>query len=135
MAAASISPAVNTSPYYAVQLRKFGAVALVTLIATIFATVYLMPFGNMLIVALESRDQLATTASGPVLPIEPITFTYAPGGTSCQSDQCPLYNVPQPDGTIKQWALVNAHRQNSDFIDPANPSAGLITWQGQWRTL
>ncbi|HLY27522.1 MAG TPA: carbohydrate ABC transporter permease [Aggregatilineales bacterium] len=135
MAAGTYSQAVNTSPYYSVQLRKFGAVALVSMIAIIFATVYLMPFGNMLIVALESRDQLATTASGVVLPVEPITYTYPPGGTSCQKDQCSIYNVPQADGTTKQWALVNAHRQNSDFIDPANPSAGLITWQGQWRTL
>jgi len=135
MATATYSKAINTSPYYGVQLRKFGAVAIITLIAIMFATAYLMPFGQMLIVALESHDQLATTASGPVLPMEPVNFTYTPGGTSCQADQCPLYNVPQPDGTIKQWALVNAHRQNSDFIDPANPGAGIFNWQGQWRTL
>ena len=41
------SPAVNTSPYYSVQLRKFGIIASVTLLALIVTVVFLLPFGNM----------------------------------------------------------------------------------------
>ena len=40
-----------------------------------------------------------------------------------------------PDGTTRELALVKKGRQQSDFIDPANPDAGTITWVGSWRTL
>ena len=32
-------------------------------------------------------------------------------------------------------ALVVKGRTTSQFVDPANPEAGLITWQGSWRAL
>jgi multiple sugar transport system permease protein len=35
----------------------------------------------------------------------------------------------------RSLALVKPGRQQSDFIDPANPDGGTITWQGSWRTL
>jgi len=127
------SKAVNTSPYYSVQLRKFAVISLVMLIAILFTLAYLSPFGNMVIVALESRDQLSTTASGPVLPLEPVTFKYT--GNSCPNDKCAIYKVPQTDGTFKQLALVTAGRKTSQFVDPANPSAGLVSWEGNWRGL
>ncbi len=127
MAEATYSKAVNTSPYYSVQLRRFGASALVMLLAVLFTLAYLLPFGNMVIVALQSRDQLSTTASGPVLPLEPVTYNY-------QGKNYPLYNVPLESGT-KTLALIKPGRQTSDFIDPANPDAGPISWKGNWRGL
>src|SRR5437868_1916501 len=111
MASATYSNAVNTSPHYSVQLRKFGVVAIVMMIASIFTLAYLLPFGNMIIVALESRDQLATTASGPVLPIEPSTFMY-------QGNPLLLYNVPLDNGTTKALAMLQPGRKTSQFIDP-----------------
>jgi multiple sugar transport system permease protein len=39
------------------------------------------------------------------------------------------------DGEIHQLALINKGRESSEFIDPANPEAGLIEWEGRWRTL
>ncbi|MHB8627498.1 MAG: carbohydrate ABC transporter permease [Aggregatilineales bacterium] len=136
MATATFSPAVNTAPHYGIQLRRFGVVSIVTLIALMITVAYLLPFGNMILISLNSYDELhSATKDSPVLPLASQYYTYAPGGQSCQIDQCPLYRVPQPDGSIKQLALVNAHRINSDFIDPANPAAGLISWKGNWRGL
>jgi multiple sugar transport system permease protein len=45
-----------------------------------------------------------------------------------------VYEVPTADG-VKQWALVNPFRKYSEFVDPANPAAGLIHWDGSWRSL
>jgi multiple sugar transport system permease protein len=38
-------------------------------------------------------------------------------------------------GTVRELALVKKGRTESQFADPANPGAGLTTWQGGWRTL
>ena len=40
-----------------------------------------------------------------------------------------------PDGVTRELALVRKGRRDSDFIDPANTGAGVINWQGSWRTL
>lgn len=46
-----------------------------------------------------------------------------------------MYDVPFEDGTVRQLALVQPGRRESQFLDPANPTAGLIAWQGNWRAL
>ena len=40
-----------------------------------------------------------------------------------------IYKVPI-NGTTRELALVTKGRTASDFIDPAKPDAGTITWQG-----
>jgi multiple sugar transport system permease protein len=45
-----------------------------------------------------------------------------------------VLNVPI-DGSVRQLALLQPGRSESTFIDPANPGAGPIVWQGSWRTL
>ena len=122
------SRTVNTSPWYSYQLRKFGAIAIVTLLTGIIAIAYLLPFGNMTTISLKSQDQLAGSADSPVLPVSPETFTY-------EGKDYPVYQVPTDDGVIHQWALVKKGRQSSQFVDPANADAGLIEWTGNWRTL
>ncbi len=121
------SRAINTSPYYSVQLRRFGLYAMITLIALIFTIAYLMPFGNMMLISLKTQDQMVTSANGPLLPVEPDYFNY-------EGKDYPIYNVPTDDG-VKQWVLVKKGRQVSQFIDPANPDAGPIDWEGNWRGL
>jgi multiple sugar transport system permease protein len=127
MAAITHSEAVNTAPHYSEQLKRFAVVGLLMLFTTILTLAFLLPFANMLIIAVKSPSQEATNASSPILPVEPQTFNY-------QGQDYPLYNVPLDSGT-KQLALVSPHRQNSDFVDPSNPSAGTLTWQGNWRIL
>ena len=78
MAAATptFSKAVNTSPYYSYQLRRFGLYAIMTMLAFIIATVFLLPFGNMALISVKTQDQMAASATGPIWPMEPEKFTY-----------------------------------------------------------
>ena len=39
------------------------------------------------------------------------------------------------DGEVKELAIVKPGRQQSEFVDPANPDAGVIVWEGNWRIL
>jgi multiple sugar transport system permease protein len=127
-AAARPNQAVNTSPFYAIQLKKFALVSIFTLFTILLLVVYLLPFGNMLSISIKSQDQLAGNIDLTVLPMSPVTFEY-------EGEVYDLYEVPTPDGAVHQWALVDKGRQSSGFIDPNNVEAGLITWEGSWRTL
>jgi multiple sugar transport system permease protein len=51
-----------------------------------------------------------------------------------QGEKYDVLLVPLETGT-RELALVKKGRQSSEFIDPANPDAGTITWEGSWRTL
>jgi multiple sugar transport system permease protein len=39
------------------------------------------------------------------------------------------------DGVVRELALVTPRRTEAWFIDPTNPEAGEIHWDGAWRTL
>jgi multiple sugar transport system permease protein len=36
---------------------------------------------------------------------------------------------------MQEWGLFKKGRTESQFLDPNNPAAGPITWEGSWRTL
>ena len=94
-------------------------------VATLIA--FLSPLAYSAILSLKTPSQM-TTPNSPVLPSDPATFTW-------QGETYPVYYVPMPDGTTRELALVRKGRADSDFVDPANPGAGTITWVGSWRTL
>ncbi|MCK6578678.1 MAG: carbohydrate ABC transporter permease [Anaerolineae bacterium] len=127
-ATSPVSPAVNTSPFYGMQLRKFTTRALVTLFACMMLGVYLLPFANMAMVALSTPEQLSQAANESVIPSRPITFTY-------EGEAYDVYIVPLEDGTTARYALIDPGRRNSDMIDINNPDAGVFEWEGNWRTL
>lgn len=122
------SPAVNTSPFYALQLRKFTLSSIVTLFACLALGVYLLPFANMVMVALSSQEQLSQAANESVIPSSPVTFEY-------NGESYDVYKVPMEDGSTAQWALIRPGRRSSEMLDINNPDAGVFTWQGNWRTL
>lgn len=128
MATATYSKAVNTSPFYSRQLRKFGAGSIVTLLALLFAMVYLLPFGNMALLSVKSQEQIVDSATGPIWPMEPALFNY-------EGKDYDVYSVPFPDGTTRDLALIDKGRASSEFMDPAAPDSGMIPWEGSWRTL
>ncbi len=68
-----------------------------------------------------------TDITAPLLPSQPERFSY--GGKDV-----PVVMVPLAEG-MKKLALVKAGRQSSVFIDPKDPTASEITWEGSWRTL
>ena len=114
----------NLSPAIFSHSRGLLLGATVTLLTIILLIGYLMPLAYMGLTSVKDTDQIMR---GDVLPLSPETFEY-------EGRSYDVYNVPLDDGTVP-LALVDAKRNSSQFVDPANPEAGLIEWQGRWRSL
>jgi len=95
---------------------------LMTGVTCLVAGIFLLPLVYALINSFNSPAQ-TEAASAPLLPAEPQIFRYA-------WREYPLYDVPMPSGDIKTLALANGGRRQSQFLDPEQPEAGLITWKG-----
>ncbi len=102
-----------------------GRVA-VTALGLLVVSIFLMPFLYMMMTSGKNQDQV-NDITGPIWPVLPRSFTY-------QGTAYPVVQVPTDQG-LKQWALVEKGREESGFVDPANPEAGIIKWTGRWRTL
>jgi multiple sugar transport system permease protein len=87
---------------------------------------FLSPLVHSLSVSLKTPQQISQ-ADAPIWPSDPRTFEY-------EGETYDVYYVPI-DGQIRELALVTPRRTRSEFVDPAAPEAGLIEWQGSWRTL
>jgi multiple sugar transport system permease protein len=112
--------------YLARSLRSFTARAGLTMLALVLLTAFLMPLGYMVATAFKDKAQISDP-NAPLLPSSPRTFVW-------EGQEYPVYRVPI-DGQTRELALVRRGRETSDFVDPADPGAGPITWQGRWRTL
>jgi multiple sugar transport system permease protein len=42
--------------------------------------------------------------------------------------------VPTDDGGTRRLAIVSAHREDSDVVDPDHPEQGIFNLKGRWRT-
>jgi multiple sugar transport system permease protein len=100
---------------------------LVTLLTIGILGLFLSPFLYMVFTSLKSPEQL-TTQGTPIYPAKPATFEY-------QGKALDVYKVPMPDGNTKELAMLKPGRTQSTFVDPQNPSAAPIVWQGAWRSL
>lgn len=109
------------------RLWEFTGTSMLTLLIWIFLIIFLSPLSYMVVTSLKSSDEFKDRTA-PLLPAERLTYQY--NGRTYQ-----MYKVPTPDGKVHNWALVEPKRQSSKFIDPAHPEAGLIDWQGSWRSL
>lgn len=111
-------------------LRKSTRVILARIVLTgLTLTVlglFLIPMIYGMTTAVKTDSQIAKTGA-PWWPANTRTFTY-------EGKAYDVYLVPI-DGTIRELALYRPGRQSSLFIDPENPAAGPIEWQGQWRQL
>jgi len=108
------------------KLWDFTGTALLNLFVFMFIFIYLSPLSFMVIASLTPSEQFLD-ANAPILPSEREKFTY-------EGRDLIVYNVPTADGE-KHWALYKATRLASQFVDPKNPEAGLIVWEGNWRSL
>jgi multiple sugar transport system permease protein len=106
--------------------RRYLGRASLTMFALVVISAYLLPLLYMVTTSLQQPGQ-STTAGSPVWPATPQTAEY-------QGQSYPVYAVPI-DGSVRSLALIEAGRESSVFIDPANPAAPPIVWQGRWRTL
>jgi multiple sugar transport system permease protein len=108
-------------------MQRFAAIAGISLLAVTIASAFLMPLAFMVATAFKDPGLLGTPGA-PWYPAVPETFLW-------EGTEYPVYDVPTPDGVVHAWALVEPHREDALFIDPANPEAGPIEWEGRWRTL
>jgi multiple sugar transport system permease protein len=97
-----------------------------TFFAVALVAAFLSPLVRALTISLKTSDQISQPNS-PVWPADPATFNY-------EGVDYELFRVPV-DGQTRELALFIRGRQESQFIDPANPGAAPITVQGSWRTL
>ena len=109
------------------QRRRLFNQAGVTLFALSVLTLWLMPLAYGAVTSLKSKEQISDP-SGPILPAKAQSYTF-------EGEDYDVYNVPFENGEVRSLALVKKGRQASEFIDPANPEAGLIEWEGVWRQL
>jgi multiple sugar transport system permease protein len=103
-----------------------GRSLLVTSLMVILLALFLSPLLRTLTLSLKSAEQI-TTIGAPIWPADPGTFEW-------EGETYDVYLVPI-DGTTRELALVDPGRQESGFIDPADPEGGIITWPGSWRAL
>ena len=87
---------------------------------------FLSPIIRSVLVSLRTPEQVGQLDS-PQWPATHAEFDY-------QGKTYDVYDVPI-NGTVEGLALVKKGRDSSQFVDPANAAAGLITWQGSWRSL
>jgi multiple sugar transport system permease protein len=106
----------------AARLRSF----VVTFFAVVVLAAFLSPMLRVVTTALKSSGQISE-AHAPLWPADPATFEW-------DGEDYDVYQVPI-DGAVRDLALVQKGRQESTFVDPANPAAGQITWPGSWRAL
>ncbi|MCB8987259.1 MAG: carbohydrate ABC transporter permease [Ardenticatenaceae bacterium] len=88
--------------------------------------VYLFPMVYMTATAFMESIQLRDR-NAPPYPSQQLQFVY-------EGKEYKIYNVPFGDET-RQLALITPGRTSSEFIDPQNPAAGPIQWEGNWRQL
>ena len=108
------------------KLWDFTGTALLNLFMFLFVLVYLSPLPFMVIASLTPQQQFMDSHA-PILPAKRVTITY-------EGKELDVLKVPTDDGE-KHWAMYKPGRKESLFIDPQNPDAGPIKWQGQWRQL
>jgi multiple sugar transport system permease protein len=108
------------------KVRNSITAALVTGLTLAILFVFLIPMAYGIVTALKTDAQFSQIGA-PLWPATEEQFEY-------EGKTYPVYNVPTDDG-IRDLALVVKGRQESQFIDPDNPEAGLITWEGSWRSL
>jgi multiple sugar transport system permease protein len=123
--AALAEPHARFFPRPAVVRQGAKSVTL-TFVVMVLLAAFLSPLLRVSMTALKTPEQI--TASGaPIWPGTPAKFMY-------RGEEFDIYRVPTESG-VQEWALIKKGRTESQFVDPANPNAGPVTWQGSWRTL
>lgn len=103
-----------------------------TLLTLALLIIFLMPLVYGLTTSLKTDAQMAFVNAPLLWPALPRTYTY-------EGEVYDVYKVPvvseSGQAEIHEWALVEKKRGESYFVDPANPDAGPIRWEGEWRQL
>ncbi|MBN2086412.1 MAG: carbohydrate ABC transporter permease [Anaerolineales bacterium] len=129
---------------------------LVTAFVTLLLILFLVPFLYMILTSLKTQAQFALQ-NAPIWPVAPPKYM-APDSlsgmftvsvnkvgafvdetidlTAFAGQSLDVYTVPMEDGSEQDLALVKGFQKGSIFIDPDNPGAGAIVWNGgSYRSL
>ncbi|HRN49914.1 MAG TPA: carbohydrate ABC transporter permease [Anaerolineales bacterium] len=98
---------------------------LMSLLGITVLLLFLAPLGYMALTSLKTINQIRDPYS-QFLPSSPVNYSY-------EGKEYPLLQVPTEDG-VRELALVKPGREQSEYVDPQNPEAGLFTVEGRWRT-
>lgn len=98
----------------------------ITGMALMVLFVFLIPMAYGIVTSLKTDSQFSKVGA-PLLPASERQYEF-------EEKTYDIYLVPIDD-EIRELALVKKGRQVSDFIDPENPDAGFIQWEGNWRGL
>jgi multiple sugar transport system permease protein len=108
------------------QLARRTRTLIMTLAMVAIAIAFLSPLAYSALTSLKTPEQI-TQPNSPAWPANPRTFEF-------EGESYDVFFVPI-DGAVRELALVKRGRQQSEFLDPANPAASPIVWDGSWRTL
>jgi multiple sugar transport system permease protein len=108
------------------QRRRLFTQFALTFVALAILSVWLMPLAYGGVTSLKTKEQISDITS-QILPAVAQTFEY-------EGVTYDVFTVPFEDGD-RTLALVRKGRTDSSFIDPDDPEAGLIEWEGRWRQL
>jgi multiple sugar transport system permease protein len=106
-------------------VREISSNAGVTLLGLLALLLFLMPLGYMLSTAFKLDSQLSAQ-NAPLWPAKAATYRY-------EGKDYPLFQVPT-DAGVKQVALIQGYREDSDVVDPEHPELGVYNLKGRWRT-
>lgn len=122
------TPPKAVVPHTYVSLRRWELLgtALLNLLVFTLLIAYLFPILYIISTAFMESAQLRDR-NAPPYPARQVRFEY-------EGKERMVYNVPFAEGQ-RQLALVAPGRTSSEFVDPQNPEAGLIQWEGNWRIL
>ncbi len=112
--------------YLSLRTWELLGTVLFNLFILVFLLIYLFPMLYMISTAFMETVQLRDRYAPP-FPARQVMFNY-------QGEDYPVYQVPMGD-EIRLLALVERGLKASEFVDTQNPQAGLIHWEGSWRTL
>jgi len=126
---ASTQSKLAAAPRPAANMRQQNLIEriLISGLAVFVLLIFLMPLGYMFTTGLKSDVQMSDPKAPVWWPFSQQTFTY-------NGETLPVYKVPT-DAGVQQLAAVKKTRVATTFVDPANPAAGEIVWEGNWRTL
>ncbi len=125
--ATTTTQTMSSATIHTGQAGRIARSVILTLITLLIVFLFLLPFFNMVFTSLKTTNQMSEMGA-PIWPA-------LPGTVEVDGKTLDVYEVPMPDGSVQDLAIVKKGRQESTFIDPANPEAGEIVWQGAWRTL
>lgn len=96
--------------------------AVVTMIALIVLSLYIMPLIFGVVTSLKTKSQ-ASAPNSPIIPSDIIQYEY-------EGETYNVYQVPTDDG-LQEWALIQRRRRGASlFIDINDPDQTLIEWEG-----